>query len=45
MQATKNRFAGNLAFVLDRPMNWRVFLQRHVCTADVVIIVDVVVQH
>ena len=45
MQSTKNWLAYNITSDLSRTMNRRVFLKRHMCSANVVIIVDVFVQH
>lgn len=45
MQSTKNWLAYNLTIGLNRAMDRRVFLKRHMRSADVVIIIDVFVQH
>ena len=45
MQSTKNRLAYNLTIGLNRAGNRRVFVKRHARSADVVVVIDVFVQH
>ena len=45
MQAAKDGLAYNLAFGLNWPMNWGVFLQRHMCSTDIVVFEDVFMQN
>lgn len=41
MQAAEDGLADDFAVGLYRPWNRRVFIQRHVCASDVVIVVEV----
>ena len=45
MQTAKNGVAGDLAFGLCRPVNRRILFKRHVRSADIIVVVDVVIQH
>lgn len=45
MQAAEDGFTDDLAIRLNRPMYRRILLKRHVRSADVVIFIDVFVQH
>ena len=45
MQSTKNWLAHNLTIGLSRAMDKRVFLKRHMRSADVIVIVNVFLQN
>ena len=45
MQPAENRFADNPAIILNRTVDWGILPQRHMCSADIVIIVDVFMQN
>lgn len=45
MQAAEDGFANDIAIGLNRAMHGRILLKWHMCSADVVIFIDVFVQH